>query len=229
MLDDRPDRLSGDEGFLGEEERHRLAGFRFEKRRSEWLLGRWTAKRLLQRCLEGKAAPNRLQIFNEESGQPYVVDASGGRMSGCLSISHRAGRAFCAWISEPGVRMGADLELLETRDPIFIEDYLSAGEKALALACSGLRRDLFVTLAWSAKEAVFKALGTGLRMDTRSVEVCGLDWLVQDRPVPPGWLPLEFASDVVLEPIQGWWRLDGDLIQTIGVLGGEEQELVEVV
>ena len=30
MLDDRPGRLNGDEGFLGEEELLRLAGFRFE-------------------------------------------------------------------------------------------------------------------------------------------------------------------------------------------------------
>ena len=228
MLDDRPGRLNGDEGFLGEEELLRLAGLRFEKRRSEWLLGRWTAKRLLQHCLDGVIAPTRLQIFNDESGQPYVVDDRGERMGGCLSISHRAGRALCAWTPEPCAKMGADLELLEPRDPIFIEDYLGTSEKGLALACNGVRRDLFVTLAWSAKEAVFKALGTGLRMDTRSVEVRGLDWLAKDEGIPQGWLPLEFPSAIVPLPIQGWWRLDEDLIQTIALIGTGFEELVRV-
>lgn len=39
-------------GLLSAAEQERLAGFRVEKRRKEWLLGRWTAKHLLQAYCE---------------------------------------------------------------------------------------------------------------------------------------------------------------------------------
>ena len=44
-LEDLPSALS----WLGEKEQEVLAGLRFEKRRQDWLLGRWTAKLALQR------------------------------------------------------------------------------------------------------------------------------------------------------------------------------------
>lgn len=227
MLDDRPARLSGEEpDFLSEEELLRLAGLRFEKRRKEWLLGRWTAKQLLRRSRSVEA--DAVQIRNEASGKPFFVNINGSALEGCLSISHRAGRSFCAWTSDPTFALGADLEVWEPRDKIFIEDYLAKVEQDLALVCVGQRRDLVVTLMWSAKEAVFKALGTGLRMDTRSVAVGGLDWLARDGAVPEGWLPLEFVSTAVTQPIQGWWRLEGELILTIAVLGDTIVELTAV-
>ncbi len=227
MLDDQPDQLTGAEpDFLMEEELRRLAGFRFEKRRSEWLLGRWTAKQLLRRS--HLQAGSVVAIRNEAGGKPYFVGADGVALPGCLSISHRAGRAFCALSDEPGVLLGADLELWEARDAIFIEDYLAESERKMALACVGERRDLLVTLIWSAKESVFKALGTGLRMDTRSVAVGGLDWLAVGGTVPNGWLPLTFASQLVTQPIQGWWRLEDRLIMTLVVLGDTPIERVSV-
>ena len=226
MLDDQPDRLTGAEpDFLMEEELRRLAGFRFEKRRQEWLLGRWTAKQLLRRS--HSQADGAVVIRNEAGGKPTFVGKDGMALPGCLSISHRAGRAFCALSDEPGVLLGADLELWEARDAIFIEDYLAESERATALACVAERRDLLVTLMWSAKESVFKALGTGLRMDTRSVAVGGLDWLSKGDSVPKGWLPLTFVSQVVPQQIQGWWRLEENLILTVAILGEFSMELIE--
>jgi len=231
MLDDQPERLTGDEpDFLSEGERLRLAGFRFEKRRSEWLLGRWTAKQLLRRSLAAAGQPmnGMAQVFNLESGQPYFIGPGGEGMAGCLSISHRAGRAFCAWSPAPGLRLGADLEIWEPRDPIFIEDYLTAKERETALACSGKVRDLVVTLAWSTKESIFKGLGTGLRMDTRSVEVAGLENLANGAELPHGWQPMTCTGAAIQDRMRGWWRVDGELILTLCELGVEEIELVEL-
>ncbi|MER2600277.1 MAG: 4'-phosphopantetheinyl transferase superfamily protein [Caldilineales bacterium] len=50
-------------GWLSTTEQARLALFRSEKRRQEWLLGRWTAKRLVQGYL------------HQETGQPPPLDA----------------------------------------------------------------------------------------------------------------------------------------------------------
>jgi 4'-phosphopantetheinyl transferase len=226
-LSDRSDRLNGAEpGFLTDEEQLRLGGFRFEKRRQEWLLGRWTAKQLLRRCRTIEI--DAVQIRNEAGGKPYFVDLQGEPLPVCLTISHRAGRAFCALTFDPGVAIGADLEVWEPRDAIFIDDYLAKNEQDLAMACTGERRDLTVTLMWSAKEAVFKALGTGLRMDTRSVAVGGLDWLVKGDAIPAGWLALVFDSKVAAQPMRGWWRLEGDLILTCAVLGDVPVELTAI-
>jgi 4'-phosphopantetheinyl transferase len=227
MLDERTERLTGEEpGFLTEEELLRLAAFRFEKRRSEWLLGRWTAKQLLRRSQPAYA--QGVGVRNEAGGKPYFVDQNGAALPGCLSISHRGGRAFCAWSGSAEAGLGADLEVCEPRDKIFVEDYLSPPEQTLALACEGQRRDLVVTLMWSAKEAVFKALGTGLRMDTRSVTVGGLEGLTLKDEIPNGWLPLTFESKVVLQPMRGFWRLEGNFLLTVAVLGEEQIELIEV-
>lgn len=228
-LSDRSTRLDGAEpGFLTVEEQLKLGGFRFEKRRQEWLLGRWTAKQLLRRCTIQAVEMDAVQIRNEAGGKPYFVDLDGEALPGCLSISHRAGRAFCALSFDPGVAIGADLEVWEPRDAIFIDDYLAKSEQDLALACTGGRRDLTVTLMWSAKEAVFKALGTGLRMDTRSVVVGGLDWLAKGDAVPAGWLPLFLESSVVAQPMQGWWRLEGEMILTLAGLGDAPTELTAI-
>lgn len=50
-------------GWLSAAEQARLALFRSQKRQQEWLLGRWTAKRLVQRYLE------------QETGLPPPLDA----------------------------------------------------------------------------------------------------------------------------------------------------------
>ncbi|MFZ2487486.1 MAG: 4'-phosphopantetheinyl transferase superfamily protein [Anaerolineae bacterium] len=63
--------------MLGAAEQQRVALFRTEKRQREWLLGRWTAKQLVQQYLEqetGQRAPlDALVIAREPGGAPVVV------------------------------------------------------------------------------------------------------------------------------------------------------------
>ena len=79
--------------------------------------------------------------------------------------------AACAWSNEGTEPVGIDLDRVEHRDESFLTDYFTAGEQAFTRALPEHLRDLWVTLAWSAKEAVLKVLGVGLRMDTRKVEI----------------------------------------------------------
>lgn len=64
-------------GWLSTAEQARLALFRSEKRRQEWLLGRWTAKRLVQCYLEqetGLRPPlDALVIVREPGGAPAAL------------------------------------------------------------------------------------------------------------------------------------------------------------
>jgi len=67
--------------------------------------------------------------------------------------------------------MGCDLEIIEPRADSFVADYFTAEEQKMVAGADATDRDLRVTLLWSAKESALKALGEGLRMDTRCVAV----------------------------------------------------------
>jgi len=86
-----------------------------------------------------------------------------------ISMTDRAGWAVCA-IAPPGIEVGVDLELVESRSTLFVQDYFTDAERRVAL--TGESADpLLTNLIWSAKESALKVLRTGLRRDTRSVEI----------------------------------------------------------
>ncbi|TLN15346.1 hypothetical protein FDZ74_08480, partial [bacterium] len=120
------------EEFLSAAELDKLAQLRFARRREEWLLGRWIAKRLLRRVVPRLAGLPLAAwtVANEPDGQPYAqVDSV--RLPGCLSISHRAGWAACAWTGAAEIGLGIDLEEVEPHSAAFVQDYFSPAEQAL--------------------------------------------------------------------------------------------------
>jgi 4'-phosphopantetheinyl transferase len=186
---------------------------RFEKRRSDWLLGRWTAKCLVGQTLVcgglkaavcGAEAPRRLkpapqstsiEIHPSKTGAPEVyVDAEAFPIS--ISISHRDGTALCA-VGEWGTWLGCDLESMEPRSNAFRADYFHADEHGPP------------SLLWSAKESALKALRIGLGVDMRRLLVS-----LVDAPETGGWRPLtvQYAH---LRTFHGWWRQSGGLIRTV--------------
>jgi 4'-phosphopantetheinyl transferase len=115
-----------------------------------------------------------------------------------LSISHRGDWGLAAIALGPGVAIGADLETVEPRDPALLRQFFSESEAAeVAAAGSRATADLIVARAWSAKEAVLKAMGIGLRHDTRDIVVAG------ETAAPAGiaepWRGLELRLAPALE------------------------------
>lgn len=202
------------EDLLSEAELQKLAQMRFARRREEWLLGRWTAKRLLAAAVPALAGtlPIKWTIANEADGQPYVLIGH-QRLAGCLSISHRGGQAVCAWTSAQGVGLGIDLECIEPRSPAFVSDYFTAAEQALI---AGAARERDAVLVWSTKEAMLKALGRGLRLDTRAVEVLR----IADHEESDGWrgLTVRCPSRPELDWWAGWTPT-GEFLITLAVCG----------
>ncbi len=191
--------------FLGAAERQTYRRFKIEKRRQEWLLGRWTAKRLLrQRRPETPLA--EIEIGNEPGGAPYYA-ISGQRLPLSLSISHRSQWAFCALSAAHTI--GADIEQIEPRNPAFVHDFFTAAENALVWSCPESLRDTLITLIWSAKESALKALREGLRIDTRRIEVIDLEGL-HDAPAPDDWHSLQIRCIWPAAPrFAAWWKPDG--------------------
>lgn len=177
--------------WLAPDERDRIEAFRFAQRRGDFLLGRWTAKRLLATVLPG-AGLAAIAIRAAADGAPEAV-LDGAPLPFSVSLSHRAGRALAA-VGDAGAALGADLELVEPRSALLVADFFTAGEAAAVAACPPAGRDRAIALIWSAKESALKARRTGLREDPRHVRV-EADGLAATPDAHGAWRALRIAVD----------------------------------
>jgi 4'-phosphopantetheinyl transferase len=222
--------------WLSVRELAQFSAMRFAKRRADWRLGRWTAKHAVATCLCLPADIRSLaeiEVRPRQSGAPEVFLRNKWAPVS-ISLSHRAGRAVCA-VAAARCTLGCDLEVVESHSDAFIADYLAPEEQALVALVAPEHRPWLVTLLWSAKESALKALGAGLRIDTRRVIVTlvhtlrGPEEPAEDSsardygdnanlgirlPDVDGWRPLrvQHAND---QTFRGWWQRTGNLLRTI--------------
>lgn len=211
-----------------------LAGMRFAKRRTEYLVRRLAGKLAVAAVLGRPADPSSLcavELLNRPSGAPQAW-ADGHPLGLEVSLTDRAGWAVCLVGgsrrgSVPGTEasastgtqastgpVGVDLELVEPRTPGFVRDFLTPAEQRyVAGQPEGSRRDAAVNLLWSAKESALKVLQVGLRADARTVEIG-----VEDGPDGAGWSPLCIrlrSAATGRRVLPGWWRRDGVFVLTV--------------
>lgn len=166
--------VAAGDGWLGPRERHVQAGLRFAKRRDDWRLGRFVAKRAVREVL-GDAVdlpPHDIEILAAGDGAPQVF--VGGAEPFAISLSHSGGIGFCV-VGPAGSAPGCDVERIEPRDRALVRDHFTAAEAEWLSRFEAEERDRIVTIVWSAKESALKALRLGMRRDTRSVEVVRLE------------------------------------------------------
>lgn len=217
-------------GFLHPVEQQKLAGFKIEKRRRDWLLGRWTAKRLVQDYLARTTGqypdPSELVIANDPDGAPFVAlstadEAHLRRLPICLSISHSGDHALSALWAKAGV--GADIERVECRPSSFVTTFFSKEEIAHLALLDNVLRPEAATIIWSAKESVLKALRLGLRVDTRQVNclpAIGTDVSVWTSVQV--WLAAPLAGRLGDNVLSAWWRRYGEYVITLAMLSQVE-------
>jgi 4'-phosphopantetheinyl transferase len=199
-------------GWLAPGEARRAEAMRYPKRRAGFVLRRLVAKHtvaaLIGRSPADPAALASIELRNAPSGAPYVV-VDGVPIDLEVSITDRAGWAVCLAGAGPDGAVGCDLELVEPRTDGFVRDFFTAAERChVATRPPGEDRDVAANLIWSAKESALKVLRTGLRRDTRGVEVS------LGAPGGDGWGGLEVrASEGTRFP--GWWRRDGRFLFTV--------------
>jgi 4'-phosphopantetheinyl transferase len=203
-------RLPADLRWLTGAEGQHADGLRYTKRRTEYLLRRLTAKHAVAALLglpANSATLARIEVRNRPTGAPYVLlDTDPCGLS--VSITDRAGWAVCLVTRDRGA-IGCDLELVEPRSPGFVDDFLTPVERAyVAAQPDDDAREVAANLLWSAKESALKVLQTGLRRDTRSVEVT--IHIVQTC----GWAPMEVRTTEGVT-LPGWWRRDGSFVVTV--------------
>src|SRR5215471_18099467 len=133
--------------WLSASELARLGGMHFAKRRADWRLGRWTAKRALSVCLDLPGDPQvfqNIEIRPAASGAPQVFVVN-QPAAFTISLSHRDGVAACA-VADAGMEMGCDLELVEARSDAFVADYFTVEEQALIVRTSPIDRARILAL-----------------------------------------------------------------------------------
>jgi 4'-phosphopantetheinyl transferase len=158
--------------WLSGRERAILSAMRFPKRIDDWLLGRWTVKALAAHYLREYSSTvanfAEIEVLAGKSGAPYI---NCERLCGTVvSISHSHGVAFCV-LDPMGKAIGCDIEYLEPRSAAFIRDYFTEAEQRQINRAAIPDRHTTANLLWSAKESVLKSLSSGLRTDTRKVEI----------------------------------------------------------
>lgn len=147
-------------------ERGRCDGLANTCRQRDFRAGRLAAKRAAWEIL-GARPKLRMEVRSETDARPVLtlLDAQGiERDAGIeLSISHRDGRAVAA-IAPAGLRVGVDLELVGSVPGRFARYFLTPAEQRCAPNDD-------MTVLWSLKEAVWKALGLGRSVAFKELEL----------------------------------------------------------
>ncbi len=152
--------LKAPSGVLNQSELDALGRRGTAKRQADRIAGRVAAKRAIQ-ALTGSDFAD-ITITNLESGQPVAEVA--GMPGPAISITHGGGLAVA--VARTVGRVGVDLERIVPRHPAFAQDWFGANERALLGDAPEA-----LTAGWTVKEAVLKALGTGMALSPLDVEV----------------------------------------------------------
>ncbi|NNF35452.1 MAG: 4'-phosphopantetheinyl transferase superfamily protein [Saprospiraceae bacterium] len=215
--------VPADLNWLHSSEKEVLSKFRFEKRRNDWLLGRWTAKQCVKAWLkniDSGVSLEQMAIVAADDGAPEVI-INGHPLNCMISLSHSHQTGLCA-ISSSTYKIGCDLEKIESRSPQLILDYFTEKEQAIVRQYDQEHTDFLANLIWSAKESVLKALRLGLRLDTRKVEInCTL------HEGKGSWHKLEISNSDFDHRFFGCWQRTDEYVMTM-VSDQEDFKLLEV-
>lgn len=144
-------------------------------RRTEWLFGRIAAKeavrRFLQENYQARWCPADVQIWRDDSGKPHPLGSwKDDHLTSSidLAIAHTA--QFVVAVVAANARVGVDVE---SRDRELSEEFTHGvfTPDELELAIRAVNAPSAVIRFWCAKEAVSKALGTGIRYSPRELVV----------------------------------------------------------
>jgi 4'-phosphopantetheinyl transferase len=206
--------LPAADDWLSASEVARLSTMGCAKRRSDWRLGRWTAKNALASYLLDLRVPAEAQILASIEIRPASSGAPAAFFqnqpaSAAVSLSHRAGIAACAVAGSNGM-LGCDLETIEPRSDAFLADYFTVPEQSFVADAPEVDRPRLLALLWSAKESALKALHEGLRLDTRDVIVSLRDAALDFD----GWSPM-VVNHADRRVFCGWWQHTDNLVRTV--------------
>ncbi len=149
-------------GLLSEREKALFATYTYAKRQGEWLGGRLACKYAILRLHGRINAPAAkgiaaISILPATTGRPELIHHGGHGAGPGISISHSSGYAVA--IAARAQRCGIDIQKISKKIIQVQSRFTAAGELDCLRRCAqGLGETERLTLLWSAKEALKKAL-----------------------------------------------------------------------
>ena len=168
LLDIPEDAIARLAGSLSPDEASRSERYHFRRDQKRFLAGRGILRNILARYLA--AEPEQIVFSYNAHGKPFLCDPFKS-MELTFNLSHAHDLALYAVAVKR--RVGIDMEFLqrEFQWEEIAERFFSHGEQAsLRRLPQKERRHAFFTF-WTQKEAVLKAVGTGLTDDLKKINV----------------------------------------------------------
>ena len=143
-------------------------------RRTEWLFGRIVAKEAVRRYMkdyyQARWSDADVQIWADDSGKPHALGDWSEFLTTKLDIAIAHTAQFVVAVAAANARVGVDVESVardlssEFAAGVFTPDEMELAAQAANAAKALIR-------FWCAKEAVSKALGTGIRYSPKELVV----------------------------------------------------------
>ena len=146
--------------YLAPQELEKYRFFKYEKRRIEWLGGRLAAKKAAMDHLNMPITEGTMYdwpVFADENGRPFFKSTADPEIS--LSISHSHGLASAMVVTGPAC--GLDVQKISGATVRVKEKFCHKGEEKKLTSFISTNQEqpaTTLTLLWSAKEALRKAL-----------------------------------------------------------------------
>ena len=143
-------------------------------RRTEWLFGRIAVKEAVRRYLknfhQARWSYADVRIWPNENGKPQAIGAWGDNLTSRLDVAIAHTSQFVVALAAANAKVGVDVESA-TRNLSEEFTYGVFSEEELSLATRGANSAQSIIRFWCAKEAVSKALGTGIRYSPKEMVI----------------------------------------------------------
>jgi phosphopantetheine--protein transferase-like protein len=145
-------------------------------RRVEWLFGRVAAKEAVRRFMkdfyQARWSAADVIIWADDHGKPHALGEWADTITGKLDIAIAHTSQFVVALAAANAHAGVDVESI-SRD--LSEDFANGvfTPEELELAANAINPSQAVIRFWCAKEAVSKALGTGIRYSPKEMVIKG--------------------------------------------------------
>ncbi|MCR5413147.1 MAG: 4'-phosphopantetheinyl transferase superfamily protein [Kiritimatiellae bacterium] len=143
-------------------------------RRTEWLFGRIAVKEAVRRYLseyhQARWSYADVQIWPNENGKPQAIGAWGDNLKSRIDVAIAHTSQFVIALAAANAKVGVDVESVSRN----LSEEFATGvftPEELALAAKTTNAAQAIIRFWCAKEAVSKALGTGIRFPPKEMTV----------------------------------------------------------
>ncbi|CAN1549569.1 Sfp Phosphopantetheinyl transferase [Rhabdaerophilaceae bacterium] len=167
--------------------------------RDRFILGRGALREAVGRILN--RLPKSLDIRRDKHGKPRLVDAHGIH----ANVSHSGSLVAVALGTQAQLGVDVEMHRQDCAERSSARYFMSRNEQAAMVSLPEKQRIEYFFRQWCSKEALVKALGTGLLLDPTRFEITfdehgprlrfvgsmeddvGSGWSIESLPVPAGY------------------------------------------